>query len=43
MAARVVWLPMRSPGCAVRTDLGAAPGAVVRLSTAPTAPAGGTA
>jgi NADH-quinone oxidoreductase subunit G len=38
MAARVVWLPMRSPGCAVRTDLGAGPGAVVRLSSASPAP-----
>jgi NADH-quinone oxidoreductase subunit G len=32
MADQVVWLPMRSPGCAVRTDLGAGPGTVVRLS-----------
>jgi NADH-quinone oxidoreductase subunit G len=32
MPDQVVWLPTRSPGCAVRTDLGAGPGAVVRLS-----------
>ncbi len=28
----VVWLPLRSPGCAVRTDLRSGPGGVVRLS-----------
>ena len=28
----VVWLPMRSPGSEVRTDLGTAPGGLVRLS-----------
>jgi NADH-quinone oxidoreductase subunit G len=38
----VVWLPMRSPGCAVRTDLRAGPGDVVRLSAGPP-PAGATA
>jgi NADH-quinone oxidoreductase subunit G len=32
MADQVVWLPMRSPGSAVRTDLGCGPGSVVRLS-----------
>jgi NADH-quinone oxidoreductase subunit G len=32
MPDRVVWLPMRSPGSAVRTGLGAGPGAVVTLS-----------
>ncbi|WP_448615481.1 NADH-quinone oxidoreductase subunit G [Modestobacter sp. URMC 112] len=32
MPDRVVWLPMRSPGCSVRTDLGAGPGSVVRIS-----------
>jgi NADH-quinone oxidoreductase subunit G len=32
MPDQVVWLPTRSPGCAVRTDLGTGPGAVVRLS-----------
>ncbi|MPR00574.1 NADH-quinone oxidoreductase subunit G [Modestobacter sp. I12A-02628] len=34
MADRVVWLPMRSPGSAVRTALGAGPGSVVRVSAA---------
>jgi NADH-quinone oxidoreductase subunit G len=46
MPDQVVWLPMRSPGCAVRTDLGAGPGTVVRLSSAspaPSTPAGGAA
>jgi NADH-quinone oxidoreductase subunit G len=38
----VVWLPTRSPGCDVRTDLHAGPGDVVRLSAAPP-PAGATA
>jgi NADH-quinone oxidoreductase subunit G len=42
MPDSVVWLPMRSPGCAVRTDLGAGPGDVVRLSAGPP-PAGATA
>jgi NADH-quinone oxidoreductase subunit G len=28
----VVWLPMRSPGSEIRTDLGTGPGGVVRLS-----------
>jgi len=32
MPDRVVWLPMRSPGSEVRTDLGTGPGGVVRLS-----------
>jgi NADH-quinone oxidoreductase subunit G len=32
MPDRVVWLPMRSPGSEVRGQLGAGPGAVVRLS-----------
>jgi NADH-quinone oxidoreductase subunit G len=32
MPDRVVWLPMRSPGSEVRAQLGAGPGAVVRLS-----------
>jgi NADH-quinone oxidoreductase subunit G len=36
MPDQVVWLPMRSPGCELRTQLGTAPGGVVRLS------AGGT-
>jgi NADH-quinone oxidoreductase subunit G len=44
MPDRVVWLPMRSPGSEVRAQLGAGPGAVVRLGAAssptPTAPAG---
>ncbi|MDK3255727.1 NADH-quinone oxidoreductase subunit G [Blastococcus capsensis] len=31
MPEQVVWLPMRSPGSEIRTDLGAGPGAVVRL------------
>jgi NADH-quinone oxidoreductase subunit G len=46
MPDQVVWLPMRSPGCAVRIDLGAGPGTVVRLSSgspAPSTPAGGAA
>jgi NADH-quinone oxidoreductase subunit G len=32
MPDQVVWLPMRSPGSQVRTQLGTAPGGVVRLS-----------
>ena len=32
MPDHVVWLPMRSAGSQVRTDLGAGPGAVVRLA-----------
>jgi NADH-quinone oxidoreductase subunit G len=32
MPEQVVWLPMRSPGSEVRTDLGTGPGGVVRLS-----------
>jgi NADH-quinone oxidoreductase subunit G len=32
MPDQVVWLPMRSPGSDVRTDLGTGPGGVVRLS-----------
>ena len=32
MPDQVVWLPMRSPGSEVRTDLGTGPGGVVRLS-----------
>jgi NADH-quinone oxidoreductase subunit G len=32
MPDRVVWLPMRSPGSAIRADLGSGPGEVVRLS-----------
>jgi NADH-quinone oxidoreductase subunit G len=32
MPDRVVWLPMRSPGSEIRTDLGSGPGGVVRLS-----------
>jgi NADH-quinone oxidoreductase subunit G len=38
MPDQVVWLPMRSPGCAVRTDLGAGPGAIVRLGAGAPAP-----
>ncbi len=41
MPDHVVWLPMRSPGSHVRTDLGAGPGAVVRLAA--TTLAGGVA
>ncbi|MGY1857787.1 NADH-quinone oxidoreductase subunit G [Modestobacter sp. SYSU DS0290] len=37
----VVWLPMRSPGSEVRSQLGAGPGAVVRLAGPPT-PGGST-
>ncbi|HET6394522.1 MAG TPA: NADH-quinone oxidoreductase subunit G, partial [Blastococcus sp.] len=33
MPDQVVWLPMRSPGSDVRTDLGTGPGGVVRLSS----------
>ena len=32
MPDRVVWLPMRSPGSEIRTDLGSGPGGVVRLA-----------
>jgi len=32
MPDRVVWLPMRSPGSEIRSDLGSGPGGVVRLS-----------
>ncbi|MDQ3735158.1 MAG: NADH-quinone oxidoreductase subunit G [Actinomycetota bacterium] len=32
MPDQVVWLPMRSAGCAVRTDLGTAPGGVVTVA-----------
>ena len=32
MPDQVVWLPMRSPGSEIRTDLGTGPGGVVRLS-----------
>ncbi|WP_324274475.1 molybdopterin dinucleotide binding domain-containing protein [Blastococcus brunescens] len=32
MPDQVVWLPMRSPGSDVRSDLGTGPGGVVRLS-----------
>ncbi|MGY1837837.1 MULTISPECIES: NADH-quinone oxidoreductase subunit G [unclassified Modestobacter] len=38
----VVWLPMRSPGSEVRSQLGAGPGAVVRLAGPPPTPAGAT-
>jgi NADH-quinone oxidoreductase subunit G len=43
MADQVVWLPTRSPGCAVRTDLGAGPGSVVRLSAGSSTATGGVA
>ncbi|RBY80251.1 NADH-quinone oxidoreductase subunit G [Blastococcus sp. TF02-09] len=45
MPDHVVWLPMRSAGSQVRTDLGAGPGAVVRLTASAPAlgPAGGAA
>ncbi|WP_299952451.1 NADH-quinone oxidoreductase subunit G [uncultured Modestobacter sp.] len=36
----VVWLPMRSPGSEVRSQLGAGPGSVVRLAGPPPVPAG---
>jgi NADH-quinone oxidoreductase subunit G len=32
MLDRVVWLPAKSPGCAVHRDLGVGPGAVVQIS-----------
>jgi NADH-quinone oxidoreductase subunit G len=32
MPDQVVWLPMRSPGSEIRTQLGTGPGCVVRLS-----------
>ncbi|MGY5884000.1 NADH-quinone oxidoreductase subunit G [Modestobacter lacusdianchii] len=38
----VVWLPMRSPGSEVRSQLGAGPGSVVRLAGPPPTPAGAT-
>jgi len=31
MPDQVVWVPMRSPGSALRTDLGTAPGGVVTV------------
>ena len=34
MPDHVVWLPTRSPGCAVRSDLGVDAGAIVRLAPA---------
>jgi NADH-quinone oxidoreductase subunit G len=34
MPDQVVWLPMRSPGSEIRTQLGTAPGGVVTLATA---------
>jgi len=34
MADRVVWVPMKSPGSAVRAGLGSAPGDVVAISKA---------
>ena len=40
MPDHVVWLPMRSPGSEVRTQLGAGPGAVVAASPPPPTPAG---
>ena len=40
---RVVWLPTRSPDAAVRRDLAAAPGDVVRLALASPRPASSTA
>ena len=41
MPDRIVWLPMRSPGSEVRSELGTGPGGVVRLSTASVPPATG--
>ncbi|SNR49027.1 NADH-quinone oxidoreductase subunit G [Blastococcus mobilis] len=43
MPDQVVWLPMRSPGSDVRSDLGTGPGGVVRLTVSPAlaAPTGG--
>ncbi|MCU1615296.1 MAG: NADH-quinone oxidoreductase, chain [Frankiales bacterium] len=38
MPDQVVWLPMRSPGSEIRTQLGTAPGGVVSLAAAPPAP-----
>ncbi|RBY91565.1 NADH-quinone oxidoreductase subunit G [Blastococcus sp. TBT05-19] len=32
MPEQVVWVPMRSPGSEIRTDLGTGPGGIVRLS-----------
>jgi NADH-quinone oxidoreductase subunit G len=46
MPDQVVWLPMRSPGSEIRTQLGTAPGGVVGLAAAPptpTTPTGGAA
>jgi NADH-quinone oxidoreductase subunit G len=43
MPDQVVWLPLRSPGCDVRNDLGTGPGGVVRLAGPPPSPAGATA
>jgi NADH-quinone oxidoreductase subunit G len=40
MPDHVVWLPMRSPGSEVRTDLGTGPGGVVRLSVSSPTPTG---
>ena len=43
MPDRVVWLPMRSPGSDVRSDLGTGPGGVVRLAVSfptPSTPTG---
>jgi NADH-quinone oxidoreductase subunit G len=37
MPDQVVWLPMRSPGSEIRTQLGTGPGGVVRLSAGPAA------
>jgi NADH-quinone oxidoreductase subunit G len=34
MDHRVVWLPLNSPGCAVHTQLGVGPGAVVSIGRA---------
>jgi NADH-quinone oxidoreductase subunit G len=41
MPDRVVWLPMRSPGSEIRTDLGSGPGGAVRLSVSSPTPTGG--
>src|SRR3954447_9452343 len=38
MPDQVVWLPMRSPGSELRTQLGTAPGGVVRLAVSSPAP-----
>jgi NADH-quinone oxidoreductase subunit G len=34
MPDQVVWLPMRSPGSEIRSQLGTGPGGIVRLSIA---------